>query len=272
MCLFSCGEGKGGEEQEIIIPARPVQPNPTIIRSTTMTTRPISMASRDGIVLKQVSPRASRNSQAPILLERRISATRSLRGSNQQIVLVTDRRTSQVVPLSPGHGMRPGPGPLQQNSPRTSANRVHFVESEPAGMAATLLRPGSNNAVPQHRRATSQVLVLQRTPSQRNRISGPRHSDSVLVNIGGSTFATGQVIAPRMTPLNPRFVQISPRSSRLSQNVVEIETAGGRGSRRNSNVQAICTDANARGSGTWRPVREQFVVFDSKGNRTEYYR
>ena len=269
MCLFTCGERKG-EEQEIVIPARPVQQPPTIIRSTTMTTRPLSLASREGMVLKQISPRGSRNSQVPIVLERRMSTAGSPRVSNQQIVLVDDRRSTSLAPLSAGIATRPGPGPLQRSSPRTSTGRVHFVESEPGRMAATLLRP--DRPVPQHRRSTSQVLVLQRTPSQRVRASGPRHSDSVLLNIDGTTFARGQVIAPSTTSINPRFVQISPRSSRLSQNVVEVQTAGGRTSRRNSNVQAICTDGNARGSGTWRPVREEFVVVDSRGNRTEYYR
>lgn len=280
MCLFSCGERKGGqEEEEIVIPARPVQP-PMIIRSTTMTTRPLSLASRDGIVLKQISPRVSRTSQVPLILERRISSSGSPRVSNQQVVVFDDRRNSQISPtLTPnpsGAIIRHGPGPLQRNSPRTSTGRVHFIESEPARVAAGLLRSNtSHHTIPQHRRSTSQVLVIQRSPSQRIRASGPRHSDSVLVNINGSTFATGQVIAPTNTSINPRFVQISPRSSRLSQlsgNLVEIETAGGRSSRRNSNVQAICTDANARGSGTWRPVREEFVVVDSRGNRTEYYR
>ena len=268
-----CFSSSKRDEEEIVVPVRLVKP--TIIK--TAPTFPISANNGDAIVLTQRSPRTSQRSYR---IEQRTSSSRSPRTSDRQIVLVESARSSQL-PLSltqSGLGLsRPSVGPLQgSSSPRTSTGRVHFVDREPSRLAASMLNPAPDRVIPHHRRSASQVIVINRSSSQRLGPVTPRISDSLLVNSSGATYAVSRTIAPS-PPIRrePRIVDIEPRASRLSQvstGYVEIETAGKRRSRRHSNVQAICTDGDPRGSGTWRPVREKYVVVDSKGNKTEYYR
>ena len=255
------------------MPVRLVRP--TIIK--TAPTFPISTSSGnngDTIVLTQRSPRTSQRSYR---IER-TSTSRSPRTSDRQIIRVESTRSAQLpVPLTPpGRGLsRPTAGPLQgSSSPRTSTGRVQFIE--PSRLAATMLVPTPERVIPHHRRSASQVIVINRSSSQRLGPVTPRISDSLLVNSSGATYAISRTIAPT-PPLQreARVIDIEPRTSRASQvstEFVEIETAGGRRSRRHSNVRAICTDGDPRGSGTWRPVRERYVVVDSKGGKTEYYR